>query len=147
MVKQYKGFTLIELLVVIAILAILSTIGAVIFGPISKNARDVRRREDINAIAQAMENNFVQTTGKYQALTSSMFSSGIPADPVNSAQYRYCARQSDTITPATGVCAGVDPTVGENTPSGDPNNKWIVCANLENSTPNYYCRKNIQASL
>ncbi len=37
-----KGFTLIELLIVIAIIAILSTVGMLVFGNVQKNARDAR---------------------------------------------------------------------------------------------------------
>lgn len=147
MAKQYKGFTLIELLVVIAILAILATIGAVVYGPISKNARDARRREDINAIAQAMETNYIQSTGKYQALVSSMFSSGVPTDPVNSDNFQYCAREtSDDSAPAMGACTGADVISSGGPPHGDTYTKWVVCATLENSTPNYYCRSNVQGT-
>ena len=55
---KYKGFTLIELLVVITIIAILSTLGLVLFGNVQSRARDSQRRGDINAIAKAMEANY-----------------------------------------------------------------------------------------
>lgn len=51
---QNRGFTLIELLVVIVILAILSTIGYVTFAGVQKNARDTKRRQDVDALAKAI---------------------------------------------------------------------------------------------
>ena len=50
-----KGFSLVELLVVISIIAILSVIGITVFTGVQKGARDARRRGDIHAIAQALE--------------------------------------------------------------------------------------------
>lgn len=55
MKKTALGFTLVELLVVIAIIAILSTIGMVVYGNMNKSARDTKRRSDIHAIALALE--------------------------------------------------------------------------------------------
>lgn len=49
-----RGFTLIELMVIISIIAILSVIGIVTFSNIQKNARDVKRRADIDAISKAL---------------------------------------------------------------------------------------------
>lgn len=50
-----RGFTLIELLVVISIIAILSVIGMAVYGNVQVMARDTKRREDLKAIAQALE--------------------------------------------------------------------------------------------
>lgn len=49
------GFTLIELLVVISIIAILSVIGMAVYSKVQQNARDAKRRGDIQAIATAYE--------------------------------------------------------------------------------------------
>ncbi len=49
-----SGFTLIELLVVISIIAILSTIGLAVFINVQKNARDAKRRQDLDAISKAL---------------------------------------------------------------------------------------------
>ncbi len=56
-----KGFTLIEVLVVVAIIAILAILGLALFGNVQRNARDGRRRSDINAIAKAMEANYTSS--------------------------------------------------------------------------------------
>lgn len=55
MLVQKKGFTLIELLVVISIIAILSLIGITVFTGVQKNARDAKRRGDMKAISNALE--------------------------------------------------------------------------------------------
>lgn len=62
-----KGFTLIELLVAISIVAVLATIGLVIFGQTQQNARDAKRRGDIKAIVTVLEQVY-QATGSYPAL-------------------------------------------------------------------------------
>lgn len=55
-VKNPKGFTLIELLVVIAILAVLATIGFAAFTGIAGRGNDGKRRADVKAVADAIEN-------------------------------------------------------------------------------------------
>lgn len=82
-VSKYKrGFTLIELLVVIAIVAILATLGAVIFTGVKDRALQSRRLADINAIHQALEAHYNPQTGEYQPLQGSYFASGsVPKTP------------------------------------------------------------------
>ena len=50
-----RGFTLIELLVAVSILAILSAVGLSTFIGAQKKARDARRKADLKAIQNAME--------------------------------------------------------------------------------------------
>lgn len=50
-----KGFTLIEILISIAIIAILTAVGIVSYVSINKNARDAKRRGDIEQIRSALE--------------------------------------------------------------------------------------------
>lgn len=150
------GFTLVELLVVIAILAILATIGITVFGNVQKNARDARRKADIDAIAQAMEVNYGKTTvGYYDALAGTMLSSGsVPLDPTNTSAAttdsacptvcRYCFRQG-TAVPTAAACANatsaITATAGPT--GGSANPYWSVCANLEIGS-SFYCRGNQQ---
>lgn len=50
-----RGFTLVELLVAISIIAIVSAVGFVSFANAQKAARDGRRKNDLRAIATALE--------------------------------------------------------------------------------------------
>ncbi len=53
--NKVKGFTLIELMVAISIIAVLSTIGMVAYSKVQLLGRDARRKQDLRAIAQALE--------------------------------------------------------------------------------------------
>jgi prepilin-type N-terminal cleavage/methylation domain-containing protein len=55
---RLPGFTLLELLVVISIIGILVAIGASSFSVAQKQGRDARRRGDMKAIQNAMEQSF-----------------------------------------------------------------------------------------
>lgn len=146
--KSSAGFTLVELLVVVAIISVLAVIGITIFGNVQKNARDARRKADIDSIAQAMEANFGRTTaGQYDALRNTFFSSGyVPIDPINTGTIcstnacKYCVKSS------SGACASIDTTVVDGQPPAGTT--YIVCASLETPTgpqgTNFYCRQNQQ---
>lgn len=85
-----------ELLVVVTIIAILSVIGITIFSVAQTNARDARRKADIDAIAKALETNRAPGTVYYLALLQTYFSSGIVpldnGDAVN--KPHYCIKTS-----------------------------------------------------
>lgn len=59
-----KGFTLVELLVTISIIAILSSIGLVIFRSVQLTARDGIRKQDLHSLARALEF-YYQKHGNY----------------------------------------------------------------------------------
>lgn len=126
---------------VVAIIAVLSVIGITIFTGIQKNARDARRKADVDSVASAMEANYGKTTpGKYDALAASFFSSGtIPQDPSSGSAdgcqtnvCKYCSRAG------AANCAGGDTTVAAGAPA--IGTTYTVCANLENGSPTFYCR-------
>lgn len=130
-----KGFTLIELMVAIAIVAILAVIGYTLLTTAQANARDTKRKQDIDAISGALEIKFNGNAGTYPVVDATMFADGkIPTDPVTLANY-----------------SGV-PGVANAT-------SYLICTTLEGSTGNstdlafgtspennggYYCRKSQQ---
>lgn len=142
-INNPQGFTLIELLVVVSIIAILSVIGVAVFTGVQKNARDARRRADINAIANALETN--KTASGYIALSASQFTSGaIPTtDPQSNT---YCANSAASTQPADitikdcSAPAGYGAVGTTNPPAGT---SWKVCAYLENPA-GAYCRTSAQ---
>lgn len=149
--KISKGFTLVELLVVVSIIAILAVIGMAIFSGVQKNARDARRKGDIDAIAKAMEVNYGKfTAGQYAGLcqtaatptyncsSSAWFTGGgLPADPQAATAIRYCWVASGTCNNTTGTALA---SAGGTPPQNTAN--WVICATLETGGP--FCRSNQQ---
>lgn len=101
--NKIKGFTLVELMVVVAIIAILSVIGLTLFTSAQANARDARRKADIDAIANAIEVNRSPGTVYYTSLPATTgFSGGsVPTDNNNSATAsNYCIMTSTATAPS-----------------------------------------------
>lgn len=108
------GFTLIELLTVLSIIAILTTIISVNLTSARKQARDVRRKTDVQAIQSAIELYANANGGKVPvSITASSSSSGtnwitdvglllylstIPVDPINTSPYYYTYQTGNTAT-------------------------------------------------
>ncbi|MDO8619686.1 MAG: prepilin-type N-terminal cleavage/methylation domain-containing protein [Candidatus Daviesbacteria bacterium] len=147
-----NGFTLVELLVVISIIAVLSVIGITIFSGVQKNARDARRRGDIDAIAKALEVNKTSNSQVYNVLSDPQFASGkIPVDSANN-QATYCANTSTTVgaPPAaattwanSAACPTGYTTISATNPAATTAS-WTLCAVLENGTNNIYCKSSAQ---
>lgn len=152
-----NGFTLIELLVVITIIAILATIGTVVYFNAPRNARDAKRKADIESISKALELNKEQNS-TYKALSKNNFGQkSIPSDP---GTYKYCVLSSTTLdsvdvpgtwdgtacpTQPSGYMEIQDVTATQPAPS-DGTKSWIVCSKLENSVGGvpYFCIANTQ---
>lgn len=131
-------------MVSIAIVAVLSSTGLVVFSNAQSAARDSKRREDVTAIAKALESK----------KSSTFTGATLPQDPKNT--NKYCFQALTTVPPvapplkatawdATGACptapgtwtdisaGGAETTFGAAT-------SWTVCTLLEQGTaPNIYC--------
>ena len=149
-----KGFTLIELMVAIAIVAILATIGIAFFTNSQKTAMDGKRKSDVNALSQALENKYDAVTQLYSfPATTDFAGSTVPIDPVNTAgatppgtafQYYYTYGGAATATPPAAAATAAT---------------FIICAHMENvgsgnaddqagtigaGSDDWYCRKSQQ---
>lgn len=111
--QNFSGFTLIELMVAIAIIAVMATIGMVIYSTAQKAGRVSKRVQDLEALRTAIEL-YKTANGSYPsqsaaatcansltALTTALvpnYMSQVPADPSGGSNcYKY---QSDaTVTP------------------------------------------------
>lgn len=113
-VNNPAGFTLVELLVVISIIAILSVLGISLFGGVQQRARDARRRTDIGAIKNALEQRFDSTTGLYPGpLVSTWFANNaIPLDPTTGSAYSGVPNANQS---AFTVCATLENPSGTST--------------------------------
>jgi prepilin-type N-terminal cleavage/methylation domain-containing protein len=161
---QTKGFTLIELLVTISIIAIISVVAVALFGNIQADARDGKRRAELESIANALEVNKSNSGGPYNPILASQFGGGVfPSGTTTVADdpqgYPYCIAASLTTTPPTAITNGQigtwttsacpNPPTGYNTITGTtPANttvSWTLCTRLENKgTPAVFCRSNTQ---
>lgn len=95
--KNKKGFTLIELLVAMTIVAVLAGISLVSYQGARRNARDGKRKTDLEQIRSAVEMCRADT-GSYPAGTlvsgdditcDSITYLNIPSDPVTGKRYVY----------------------------------------------------------
>lgn len=109
-----QGFTLIELMVVVAVIAILATIGLVIFSGVQQRARDAKRQEDVQAIVKGLEVNKTQGSITYSQINSSWF--GGNAVPVEAIGYtpQYTLIYSTSGAP-TSITLASSPTWGATT--------------------------------
>jgi len=118
MLRFKSAFTLLEMLVVIGLIGILVGMGALSYSTAQKKARDSKRKLDIGAIKNAMEQYYSLCNGSYPAAVSGRVPSTIqtaapptcssettimestPTDPKTSDRYDY----NDAATPPS-ICA------------------------------------------
>lgn len=158
-----SGFTLIELLVVIAIIAILSLVGLTLFGNAQKNARDAKRRADVDAIAAALEvgKTINSSTYSFPLYNGSFAGNNFPQDPNFAATTgSYCigtntggqvvgnpsAAWTNATCTSVSMSSGTISTLSNGTPNVSSVTNWNVCASLENPGTGsvVYCKPNAQ---
>lgn len=108
-VRKARGFTLIELLVVISIIGILIATATVSYSKAQQKGRDARRKMDLKAIQQALDQ-YLGANGRYP-----------PYDQSTSNEYIWwCARISSTVNPTEQlVRQALEPTYVQKVPQ-DP---------------------------
>ena len=100
MKKNVKGMTLLELIIVVAILAMLMLVGLASYSGWLKRSRDAKRKEDLKAVQNALEQcyslntaypEFVGGTGSLTAIScgGTTIMSNVPPDPKDSNFYYY----------------------------------------------------------
>lgn len=152
-----KGFTLVEILVAITIIAVLAAVGIVVFGGIQGKARDAKRSQDLDAIANALEGKKQAGSIFYVGLTTADFANGaIPTDS-KSATQSYCfwgktsvppvapiakpTAASVTWTNCSGPSADYTAVVGASVPTDATKvTSWTICAKQEGVTGGVECR-------
>ena len=137
--SKRNAFTLLEILVVVSIIGILVVLGTVAFSTTQKKGRDARRKADIKAIQNGLEQ-FQASIGSYPTSfselenESSIFPAGIPEDPKNSGFNIYVLNLG---ADAYCACALMESSVGN--ASEAPST--TTC---DYGSGDYYCLSNLQ---
>jgi len=132
--RKSKGFSLIELLVVITIIGILIAAGTVSYTKAQQKGRDAKRKSDLKAIQQALDQYFSQN-GKY------------PTGSTGSIQCNVGTEGTLTWGTSAFTCNSItflqllpkDPTSQTSsagyyyTSTGTPPNSYVLSAELENN--------------
>lgn len=128
------GFTLLELLVVIGIIALLLAFATVSYSAAQKRARDAKRREDLKAMQNSLEQYYSATNYVYPTTcsgASSYLTGSWPTDPGTTSYASSCTATTYCI------CATLEA-------SGTGNATNTSCAWGTGATANYYCVANLQ---
>lgn len=122
------GFTLLEILVVIGIIAILVAMGFASYSTAQKKARDARRKGDLKAIQNSME--------QYYSICGFAYPAAGPSTNI------ICTSPSTAIMPTVPT----DPKTGTAyTCSSCGTSGYTLCANsIESESPTGYCVSNQQ---
>lgn len=135
-----KAFTLLELLVVIGIIGVMMALATVAYSTTQRSGRDSRRKQDLIAIQNALEqyysaNGFAYPDGSCNAAeVKAYLKSAWPMDPGTNADYLGVGLCSSTSTPNYCICAAME--------GGATGNSGQSCNWSGGKT--YYCVSNLQ---
>ena len=101
--KKNLGFTLLEMLVVIGIIAVLLGMGAVSYSTAQKKARDAKRKLDISAVKNAMEQYYSLCNGVYPAAVSGKVPAAIETEDPPTCSMQTTIMANSPIDPRAGV--------------------------------------------
>ncbi len=125
-----KAFTLLELLVVIGIIAILVSLGTFSYSTAQKKARDTKRRGDIKAISNALE--------QYYSICGFQYPSPASGNVFNAV---ICESPSIAIMPTVPLDPRTTPYICQ----GCDSSTFQICANaMEAEAPTGFCQSNQQ---
>ncbi len=166
--QDSRGFTLIELLVAIAIIAIISVIAIALFTGVQADARDGKRKAELESISKALEINKDNQNSAYVAVDNTKFGGNkYPGNRVDYAVdpqgFYYCISTNQTAgtfpsDPTPTEMDGWTVSPGLSCPSGyrQLDNAafaantvaWKICTRTEKKDANGknipYCRTNVQ---
>lgn len=132
-----KGFTLLELLIVIGIIGVLMALATVAYSTAQIGGRNARRKQDLVAIQNALEQYYSANTYSYPNVTcanaSSYLKSAWPVDPNTSAAY---SGVDSCTTSSYCICAAMEGAKGGNS-------AVLTCASWIKDGANY-CVSNLQ---
>lgn len=143
--NKRAAFTLLELLVVIAIIGILISLGVASFSNAQRKARDSRRREDLKAVQNGLEQYYADHNGSYpggasgvlgmsnvvHAAGADYFPAGAPIDPKSTQSYMASSDADGFCACATLETPGV----------GNASDTACTYATVDND---YFCVSNLQ---
>ncbi len=141
MKDRLKGFTLLELLVVIGIIGVMMALATVAYAQAQQSGRNTRRKQDLVAIQNALEQYYSANSFAYPVGTCSVakdhLKSAWPVDPSSTATVTIPYSENCASTSSYCVCAGMEPatsTAGNSTTSS--------CGWANSGA--YYCVGNLQ---
>ncbi len=129
--KKNLAFTLLEMLIVVGIISLLMGVGVVSFSTAQKKARDAKKRADLKAIQNALE--------EYYSICGYKYPTSLGTEIVCSTPSAEIMKTVPT-NPKTGKVYSNDP---DETTVTMNENSYTICVNLETSDQQF-CVRNKQ---
>lgn len=136
--RSSRGFTLLELLVVIGIVGVIMALATVAYSTTQISGRNARRKQDLVAIQNALEQYYSQNSFRYPdgscTVASTYLRSAWPVDPDTNVDYTGVSACTSTSYCICGAMEGVSSTTG---------NAGANC-DFTSGARTYYCVGNLQ---